>query len=89
MKSSYTKMTLAEAERILDQAEAGRIPVDDPDVRLVLDDANRRVSRDLVWGPQGDPARRRTVQVLIATLLLAISGATGLVVPLLIAASGL
>ncbi len=80
-------MRLEEAQRILEQAEAGTLDLGDDDIRGVVEDANARVTRAMLWGGGEESARRRTVQVLVATGLFVAVGVIGLIIPLVIAAS--
>ena len=79
-------MRLDEAQRILEHADAGTIDLGDDEIRSVVEDANARVTRAMLWGGE-EPARRRTVQVLVATGLFVAVGVIGLIIPLVIAAS--
>lgn len=81
-KEHKLRLQLDEAQRIVDQAEAGRLDVGDDEVRHIVEDAHARVTRSLVWGAADAPARRRTVQVIIATAVFVAIGLIALIVPL-------
>ena len=57
---SSSRMTPEEAARIRQQDAAGRLDHDDPEVRRVLDEANRTSVRAHVYGR--DAAARRTTR---------------------------
>lgn len=76
------QLRLDEAERIVDQAEAGRLDVTDDAVRHIVEDAHARVTRSLLWGAAEAPTRRRTVRVIVATAVFVAIGLTALIVPL-------
>ena len=59
--ASRSHMTPEEAARIRAQAAAGRLDDDDPEVRRVLDEANRTSVRAHVYGR--DAAARKTTRV--------------------------
>ena len=64
----HARMTPEEAHRIRAQYAAGRLDQDDPEVRRVLDEANRTSVRAHVYGR--DAAARRTTR----SSLLVVSG---------------
>jgi hypothetical protein len=64
------RMTPEEAQRIRAQFAAGRLDRDDPEVRRVLDEANRTSVRAHVYGR--DAAARRTTR---ASLLVTVGAA--------------
>ena len=70
--AASARMTPEEAGRIRRQDAEGRLDHDDPEVRRVLDEANRISVRAYVYGR--DAASRRTIRV---SLLVTI-GATAL-----------
>ena len=71
------RMTPEEARRIRAQDAAGRLDHDDPDVRRVLDEANRVSVRAHVYGR--DAAARRTMRAsLLITTGAAVLFAGGL-----------
>ena len=69
-----SRMTPEEAQRIREQDAAGRLDHDDPEVRRVLDEANRTSVRAHVYGR--DAAARSTTRVS----LLMTAGAAALFV---------
>ena len=66
------RMTPEEAQRIRAQHTAGRLDPDDPEVRRVLDEANRVSVRAYVYGR--DAAARRTTRAS----LLVVAGSAAL-----------
>ena len=60
MSGRQARMTPEEAQRIRAQDAAGRLDHDDPEVRRVLDEANRTSVRAHVYGR--DAAARRTTR---------------------------
>ena len=67
--ASRSRMTPEEAARIRAQAAAGRLDHDDPEVRRVLDEANRTSVRAHVYGliawvgATGETRRRRLLNM--------------------------
>lgn len=80
-KNHTLQLQLDEAERIVDQADAGRLDVADDEVRHIVEDARARVTRSLLWGTDS-PTRRRTTQAIVVTAVIVAIGLTALIVPL-------
>ena len=77
-------MTPEEAQRIRAQDAAGRLDHDDPEVRRVVEEANRTSVRAFVYGR--DAAARRTTRVsLIVTIAAAALFCGGLALHFLLA----
>jgi CBS domain-containing protein len=57
-----SSMTIDEARAIVQQADSGNLPVDDPDVRRVVGEANRVLVRAATWGGGERTPRSRRVR---------------------------
>lgn len=77
-------MTPEEAQRIRAQHAAGRLDDDDPEVRRVLEEANRTSVRAFVYGRDA-AARRTTRWSLIVTIAAAALFCVGLALHFLLA----
>jgi hypothetical protein len=74
--SRRSRMTPAEAQRIRAQDAAGRLDHDDPEVRRVLDEANRTSVRAYVYGRDAAArgGTRFSLLITIGAALLFIAG---------------
>lgn len=78
-----TRMTMEEAETVLDRADAGQLDTDDPRIARIVGQAHQRVSRARIWG--GDHTRGRAVRYLVAAIVFLSISIAALVAPLLAA----
>jgi hypothetical protein len=77
------RLTAAEAERIRAQDRAGRLAKDDPEVRRIVEEANRASVRAHVYG-RDRQARRQSVLVVVVVVLAAVLFTVGLAVAVLL-----
>jgi hypothetical protein len=79
------RMTLAEAEAIVEQDSRGQLDTSDPHIAATLGEAHRRIQRDLMWGGEpGEASRRRTWGVVAVIGLFAIVTAAALLIPVML-----
>jgi hypothetical protein len=71
-------MTVAEAERIADQAARGRLDVSDPSIARAVGEANRVLVRAETWGRDREERRRTrgVVLLVLAGIALFVAGLT-------------
>lgn len=77
-------LTVDEATVIAEHARAGALELDDPEVRKVVEQANRVLVRAQMWGEERSPTLRRRRRLLTgAALLFLLVWVAGLLLPLL------
>ncbi|MBT2503848.1 hypothetical protein [Curtobacterium sp. ISL-83] len=77
------ELTVEEATAITEHARSGSLPLDDPEIRKVVEQANRTLVRAQMWGEDRSPKlRRRRRFVAAGALLLVLVWVAGLLVPL-------
>jgi len=75
-------LTVDEATAIAENARSGSLPLDDPEVRKVVDQANRVLVRAQMWGEERSPKlRRRRRLIAIGALVMVVVWVAGLLVP--------
>ncbi|WP_123955491.1 hypothetical protein [Frondihabitans sp. 762G35] len=80
-----TRMTLPEAERIVELDREGVLDRSDDDVAKVVFEAHTVVQRSAMWGSSpGHPARRKTVLIVVGAGLFIGTWIVGLLTPLLL-----
>ncbi|SDR02816.1 hypothetical protein SAMN02800687_3367 [Curtobacterium sp. UNCCL20] len=76
-------LTVDEATVIAEHARDGVLELDDPEVRKVVDQANRVLVRAQMWGEERSPKlRRRRRLIAIGALVMVLVWVAGLLVPL-------
>jgi hypothetical protein len=81
MRKDY--LTVDEATVIAQHARDGVLELDDPEVRKVVEQANRVVVRAQMWGDEPSPRlRRRRRFIAIGALVMVLVWVAGLLVPL-------
>ena len=76
-------LTVDEAAVIAEHARSGALDVDDPEVRKVVEQANRVLVRAQMWGEERSPKlRRRRRFIAIGALVMVLVWVAGLLVPL-------
>ncbi|KTR50987.1 MULTISPECIES: hypothetical protein [Curtobacterium] len=77
------ELTVEEATAIAEHARSGSLPLDDPEVRKVVEQANRTLVRAQMWGEDRSPKLRRRRRWLAAgALVMVLVWVAGLLVPL-------
>ncbi|PCN46554.1 hypothetical protein Csp2054_16530 [Curtobacterium sp. 'Ferrero'] len=77
------ELTVEEATAIAEHARSGSLPLDDPEVRKVVDQANRVLVRAQMWGEDRSPRlRRRRRAIAVGALVVVAVWIAGLVLPL-------
>uniref|UniRef100_A0A942SZV1 Uncharacterized protein n=1 Tax=Neobacillus citreus TaxID=2833578 RepID=A0A942SZV1_9BACI len=77
------ELTVDEATAIAEHARSGALPLDDPEVRRVVEQANRVLVRAQMWGEDRSPKlRRRRRWLVVGALLMVLVWVAGLLVPL-------
>ncbi|GAA3335237.1 hypothetical protein HP467_12010 [Curtobacterium albidum] len=78
-------LTVEEATAIAEHARSGSLPLDDPEVRRVVDQANRTLVRAQMWGEDRSPKLRRRRRIIaFAALAMVLVWVVGLLGPLLL-----
>lgn len=78
------ELTVEEATAIAEHARSGSLPLDDPEVRKVVDQANRVLVRAQMWGEDRSPKlRRRRRWIAVGGLLVVAAWVAGLILPLI------
>lgn len=76
-------LTVDEANVIAQHARDGVLELDDPEVRKVVEQANRVLVRAQMWGEERSPKlRRRRRLIAIGALVMVAVWVAGLLVPL-------
>ncbi|QSB22231.1 hypothetical protein [Curtobacterium sp. MCJR17_020] len=76
-------LTVDEATVIAEHARSGALELDDPEVRKVVEQANRVLVRAQMWGEERSPKlRRRRRFIAIGALVMVLVWVAGLLVPL-------
>ncbi|MBF4615718.1 hypothetical protein [Curtobacterium sp. VKM Ac-1376] len=76
-------LTADEAAVIAEHARAGTLDLEDPEVRRVVEQANRVLVRTQMWGDERSPKlRRRRRFIAAAALVMVLVWVAGLLVPL-------
>ncbi|MFJ7286945.1 hypothetical protein ACIQUC_01375 [Curtobacterium sp. NPDC098951] len=76
-------LTVDEATVIAQHARDGVLELDDPEVRKVVEQANRVLVRAQMWGDEPSPRlRRRRKVIAIGALVMVLVWVAGLLVPL-------
>lgn len=79
------QLSTEEATRIITQADAGTLDLEDPKIARIVGDARRTQHRSMMWGEREDREHRRRVRnVLIGGAVFVAFCVLGLVVPLAI-----
>ena len=74
---------MPKAELTVEDARSGSLPLDDPEVRRVVEQANRTLVRAQMWGEDRSPRLRRRRRWLAAgALVMVLVWVAGLLVPL-------
>lgn len=77
------ELTVDEATAIAEHARSGALPLDDPEVRRVVEQAKRVLVRAQMWGEDRSPKlRRRRRWLVVGALLMVLVWVAGLLVPL-------
>ena len=77
------ELTVEEATAIAEHARSGSLPLEDPEVRRVVEQANRTLVRAQMWGDEPSPRlRRRRKVIAIGALVMVLVWVAGLLVPL-------
>ncbi|MCM3521268.1 hypothetical protein [Curtobacterium sp. P97] len=77
------ELTIEEATAIAEHARSGALPLGDPEVRRVVEQANRTLVRAQMWGEDRSPRLRRRRRWLAAgALVMVLVWVAGLLVPL-------
>lgn len=80
---SKDELTVEEATAITEHAASGSLPLDDPEVRKVVEQANRVLVRAQMWGEERSPRLRRRRRLLaVGALVMVLVWVAGLLVPL-------
>ncbi|MGN7191396.1 MULTISPECIES: hypothetical protein [unclassified Curtobacterium] len=80
------ELTVAEATAIAEHARSGALPLDDPEVRKVVEQANRTLVRAQMWGDddRSPRLRRRRRFIVGGALVMVLVWVVGLLGPLLL-----
>jgi type IV secretory pathway component VirB8 len=76
-------LTVDEATAIAENARSGSLSLEDPEVRKVVEQANRVLVRAQMWGEDRSPKLRRRRRIIaIGALVMVLVWVAGLLVPL-------